>query len=70
MNDYSQIIVSEGGEKGWISLPVGKNEDDKINTHLMPGAIVTKQIGTFYTTNDIDLSKQPLTFIANRDENG
>jgi hypothetical protein len=41
-----------------------------INTHLMPGAIVTKQEGTFYTTKDIDLSKQPLTFVANRDENG
>jgi hypothetical protein len=36
----------------------------------MPGAIVTKQEGTFYTTKDIDLSKQPLTFVANRDENG
>jgi hypothetical protein len=42
MNNYSDIIVSEGGENGWFSLPVSWNETDKINTHLMPGAIVTK----------------------------
>jgi len=36
----------------------------------MPGAMVIKQEGTFYTTKELDLEKAGLTFIANRDENG
>lgn len=36
----------------------------------MPGAMVTKQVGTYLTTKDLDLEKAGLTFIANRDENG
>lgn len=71
MNNYSDIIVSEGGENGWFSLPVSWNETDKINTHLMPGAIVTKQEGTFFTTQDIQQgNSSPLTLVANRDHNG
>jgi len=43
MNDYTDIIVSEGGkENGWKNLNVSWDITDKINTHLMPGAIVTK----------------------------
>ena len=68
MNDYSDIIVSEGGINGWKNLTVSWNVTNKINTHLMPGAIVTKQEGTFMTTGD--LTDAPLTFIANRDDNG
>lgn len=53
MNNYSDIITSDGGQDGWIDLKVSWNESDKINTHLMPGAIVTKQEGTFFTTADL-----------------
>ena len=70
MNNYSEIIVSEGGELGWMNLTVDKSAENLINTHLMPGAIVTKQEGTFFTTQDIALDKTPFTFIANRDKNG
>lgn len=39
----------------------------------MPGAIVAKQSGTFFTTKDLnnsDGSLIPFTLVANRDENG
>jgi hypothetical protein len=42
MNDYSNIVTSEGGQDGWKSLPVDWKNSTKINTHLMPGAMVTK----------------------------
>jgi len=53
MNDYSNIVTSEGGQDGWKSLPVDWKNSTKINTHLMPGAMVTKQEGTFFTTSDL-----------------
>lgn len=68
MNDYTDIIVSEGGKDGWKNLNISWNVTDKINTHLMPGAIITKQEGSFFTTGN--LNDVPLTFIANRDDNG
>ena len=68
MNNYTDIIVSEGGKDGWKNLNISWNVTDKINTHLMPGAIVTKQEGSFFTTGN--LNDVPLTFIANRDDNG
>jgi hypothetical protein len=42
-----------------------------INVHLMPGKMVVKQEGTFYTTTDLKLGeKSNITLIANRDVNG
>jgi len=70
MNNYSEIIVSEGGADGWRNLPVSQTPENMINTHLMPGAIVTKQEGAFLTTQDIALDKTAVVLIANRDANG
>lgn len=57
MNDYSDIVVSEGGADGWKNLTNDMTNMSMINTHLMPGAMVIKQEGTFMTTADLDLKK-------------
>lgn len=71
MNDYSDIIISEGGPDGWKSIPVDQTENSMIGLHLMPGKWVAKQEGQFMTTSDLTLGeKSNITLIANRDSNG
>jgi hypothetical protein len=60
MKDYS-VLTSNGEKK---DVPV---QTDVAIAHLMPGAIVTKQMGDFMTTSD--LSANLFTMIANRDTN-
>mgnify|MGYP000483277574 CR=1 FL=1 len=50
MNDYSDIINSTGGSDGWKDLPNDQSNMSMIHSHLMPGAILLKQEGTFNTT--------------------
>lgn len=61
MKDYT--IVTSTGEK----LDIAVQPDVAIN-HLMPGKIVTKQMGDFLTTTD--LKDNLFTLVANRDEFG
>jgi hypothetical protein len=42
MNDYSDIVKSEGGSKGWIDLANDQSNKSMINVHLMPGKMVVK----------------------------
>jgi len=42
MNNYSDIVNSEGGEKGWIDVTVDQTEDSMVGLHLMPGKMVVK----------------------------
>jgi hypothetical protein len=60
MKDYS-VLTSTGEQH---DVPV---QSDVAIAHLMPGAIVTKQMGDFMTTSD--LSDNLFTMIANRDTN-
>jgi hypothetical protein len=61
MKDYS--VVTSTGEK----MDIAVQPDVAIN-HLMPGKIVTKQMGDFLTTTD--LKDNLFTLVANRDEFG
>ena len=55
MNNYSDIVVSEGGADGWKDLANDQSENSMINSHLMPGGMVIKQEGKFMTTKDLTL---------------
>ena len=61
MKDYS-VLTSAGEVK---EVPV---QNDVAISHLMPGAIVTKQEGDFMTTSDLSANK--FTMVANRDNLG
>lgn len=61
MKDFT--VLASTGEK--LDVPV---QSDVAIAHLMPGAIVTKQMGDFMTTSD--LSANLFTMVANRDTNG
>lgn len=58
MKDYT--VYNSSGEM--YDVPV---QSDVAIAHLMPGAIVTKQMGDFMTTSD--LSANLFTMVANRD---
>ena len=71
MNEFSEVIQSDGGKSGWKNIQVNTTENSMIGLHLMPGKFVAKQEGQFLTTADLQLgTKSNLTFIANRDSNG
>jgi hypothetical protein len=61
MKDYT--VVTSTGQK--LAIPV---QPDVAINHLMPGKIVTKQMGDFMTTTD--LKDNLFTLVANRDEFG
>ena len=66
-NDLNDIVKSKGGEDGWKDLHTPSGAQDVINAHIMPGAIMLKQEGSFNTTSDLNLTNNPITLIANRD---
>lgn len=69
MNNYSEIIESQGGTEGWIDIPQSLVMTNMIPSHLMPGKIVVKQEGDFNTTSQLWLSKDnAVTLVVNRDE--
>jgi alpha-glucosidase (family GH31 glycosyl hydrolase) len=61
MKDYK--VTTSGGEEVEIAV-----QPDVAIQHLMPGKIVTKQMGDFMTT--ADLKNNVFTLVANRDTNG